>query len=137
MSSNTRSRLYVHVVMSPFTSSQAINQLGLRVVLDVVYNHLSDSGPASKYSVLDKVRWYKVADEGNEGASQAVPLREAAMQRGGCAAAGGIRRILFVGGKSHMLCGFPCRREAKLNDDPFILTCNPFPATPCVCVVFS
>lgn len=34
---------------------QAINHLGLRVVLDVVYNHLYESGPFNKDSVLDKV----------------------------------------------------------------------------------
>ncbi|KAI5056353.1 hypothetical protein GOP47_0028171 [Adiantum capillus-veneris] len=34
---------------------QAINCLGLRVVLDVVYNHLHGNGPHDNYSVLDKV----------------------------------------------------------------------------------
>ncbi|KAG9139744.1 hypothetical protein Leryth_016675 [Lithospermum erythrorhizon] len=34
---------------------QALNRLGLRVVLDVVYNHLNDSGPYSTNSVLDKI----------------------------------------------------------------------------------
>ncbi|MCO5576819.1 hypothetical protein L7F22_030639, partial [Adiantum nelumboides] len=33
----------------------ALNHLGLRVVLDVVYNHLHGNGPDDKYSVLDKV----------------------------------------------------------------------------------
>lgn len=34
---------------------QALNQLGLRVILDVVYNHLHGNGPQDRYSVLDKV----------------------------------------------------------------------------------
>lgn len=34
---------------------QALNHLGLRVVLDVVYNHLHGNGPHDRYSVLDKV----------------------------------------------------------------------------------
>ncbi|CAI5474022.1 unnamed protein product [Closterium sp. Yama58-4] len=34
---------------------QAVNGMGLRVVLDVVYNHLYASGPHSPFSVLDKV----------------------------------------------------------------------------------
>uniref|UniRef100_A0A061RDX2 Alpha--glucosidase n=1 Tax=Tetraselmis sp. GSL018 TaxID=582737 RepID=A0A061RDX2_9CHLO len=34
---------------------QAIHATGLRVVLDVVYNHTFASGPDSKYSVLDKI----------------------------------------------------------------------------------
>ncbi|RWR74950.1 Glycoside hydrolase [Cinnamomum micranthum f. kanehirae] len=34
---------------------QAINRIGLRVVLDVVYNHLHASGPLDRNSVLDKV----------------------------------------------------------------------------------
>ncbi|KAG8645291.1 hypothetical protein MANES_10G051700v8 [Manihot esculenta] len=34
---------------------QAINRIGLRVVLDVVYNHLHGSGPFDENSVLDKV----------------------------------------------------------------------------------
>ncbi|KAH7286181.1 hypothetical protein KP509_33G061600 [Ceratopteris richardii] len=34
---------------------QALNSLGLRVILDVVYNHLHGNGPHGKYSVLDKV----------------------------------------------------------------------------------
>ncbi|KAF6167691.1 hypothetical protein GIB67_017186 [Kingdonia uniflora] len=34
---------------------QALNRLGLRVVLDVVYNHLHGSGPHDENSVLDKV----------------------------------------------------------------------------------
>ncbi|KAL6123943.1 hypothetical protein ACLB2K_076459 [Fragaria x ananassa] len=34
---------------------QALNRLGLRVVLDVVYNHLHGSGPFDANSVLDKV----------------------------------------------------------------------------------
>ncbi|WOL05804.1 pullulanase 1, chloroplastic isoform X2 [Canna indica] len=34
---------------------QALNQMGLRVVLDVVYNHLAASGPFDENSVLDKV----------------------------------------------------------------------------------
>ncbi|KVH95900.1 hypothetical protein Ccrd_002020, partial [Cynara cardunculus var. scolymus] len=34
---------------------QALNCLGLRVVLDVVYNHLHGSGPIADNSVLDKV----------------------------------------------------------------------------------
>lgn len=34
---------------------QALNRLGLRVILDVVYNHLYGSGPHDRYSVLDKV----------------------------------------------------------------------------------
>ncbi|KAJ0967236.1 hypothetical protein J5N97_024153 [Dioscorea zingiberensis] len=34
---------------------QALNRIGLRVVLDVVYNHLHGSGPNDETSVLDKV----------------------------------------------------------------------------------
>lgn len=34
---------------------QALNRIGLRVVLDVVYNHLHASGPYDKDSVLDKI----------------------------------------------------------------------------------
>nr|CAD1844009.1 unnamed protein product [Ananas comosus var. bracteatus] len=34
---------------------QALNRIGLRVVLDVVYNHLSENGPFNVNSVLDKV----------------------------------------------------------------------------------
>ncbi|GLJ06318.1 hypothetical protein SUGI_0036280 [Cryptomeria japonica] len=34
---------------------QALNRIGLRVVLDTVYNHLHASGPNDKGSVLDKV----------------------------------------------------------------------------------
>ncbi|GFP94261.1 pullulanase 1 chloroplastic [Phtheirospermum japonicum] len=34
---------------------QALNRIGLRVVLDVVYNHLHASGPYDEYSVLDKI----------------------------------------------------------------------------------
>ncbi|XP_044462126.1 pullulanase 1, chloroplastic isoform X2 [Mangifera indica] len=34
---------------------QALNQIGLRVVLDVVYNHLHGSGPLDENSVLDKI----------------------------------------------------------------------------------
>ncbi|KAL3523514.1 hypothetical protein ACH5RR_016348 [Cinchona calisaya] len=34
---------------------QALNHAGLRVVLDVVYNHLHASGPLDKNSVLDKI----------------------------------------------------------------------------------
>ncbi|KAH9607743.1 hypothetical protein KSS87_016135 [Heliosperma pusillum] len=34
---------------------QALNGIGLRVVLDVVYNHLSSSGPLYQDSVLDKI----------------------------------------------------------------------------------
>ncbi|XP_027158822.1 pullulanase 1, chloroplastic isoform X1 [Coffea eugenioides] len=34
---------------------QALNRVGLRVVLDVVYNHLHASGPFDKNSVLDKI----------------------------------------------------------------------------------
>ncbi|GJS41602.1 pullulanase 1, chloroplastic isoform X1 [Tanacetum coccineum] len=34
---------------------QALNRLGLRVVLDVVYNHLHASGPTDDDSVLDKI----------------------------------------------------------------------------------
>ncbi|KAL5569455.1 hypothetical protein UlMin_026030 [Ulmus minor] len=34
---------------------QALNRIGLRVVLDVVYNHLHGSGPFDKNSVLDKI----------------------------------------------------------------------------------
>ncbi|KAK4431017.1 Pullulanase 1, chloroplastic [Sesamum alatum] len=34
---------------------QALNRIGLRVVLDVVYNHLHASGPHDDYSVLDKI----------------------------------------------------------------------------------
>lgn len=34
---------------------QALNRLGLRVVMDVVYNHLYSSGPFAITSVLDKI----------------------------------------------------------------------------------
>lgn len=34
---------------------QALNKIGLRVVMDVVYNHLHASGPFDDNSVLDKV----------------------------------------------------------------------------------
>ncbi|KAJ0045891.1 hypothetical protein Pint_05957 [Pistacia integerrima] len=34
---------------------QALNQIGLRVVLDVVYNHLHGNGPLDENSVLDKI----------------------------------------------------------------------------------
>ncbi|XP_028068840.1 pullulanase 1, chloroplastic isoform X3 [Camellia sinensis] len=34
---------------------QALNHIGLRVVLDVVYNHLHGSGPFDENSVLDKI----------------------------------------------------------------------------------
>ncbi|KAM7526852.1 hypothetical protein LguiA_016754 [Lonicera macranthoides] len=34
---------------------QAINRIGLRIVLDVVYNHLHGSGPFDENSVLDKI----------------------------------------------------------------------------------
>ncbi|KAJ7975001.1 pullulanase 1, chloroplastic [Quillaja saponaria] len=34
---------------------QALNCIGLRVVLDVVYNHLQGSGPFDEHSVLDKI----------------------------------------------------------------------------------
>ncbi|KAK1396520.1 Limit dextrinase [Heracleum sosnowskyi] len=34
---------------------QALNRIGLRVVLDVVYNHLQGSGPSGENSVLDKI----------------------------------------------------------------------------------
>lgn len=33
----------------------ALNALGLRVVVDVVYNHVYGSGPASQHAVLDKI----------------------------------------------------------------------------------
>lgn len=34
---------------------QALNKIGLRVVMDVVYNHLHASGPFDENSILDKV----------------------------------------------------------------------------------
>uniref|UniRef100_A0ACD5V8C5 Uncharacterized protein n=1 Tax=Avena sativa TaxID=4498 RepID=A0ACD5V8C5_AVESA len=34
---------------------QALNRIGLRVVMDVVYNHLNSSGPSGITSVLDKI----------------------------------------------------------------------------------
>ncbi|XP_014513519.1 pullulanase 1, chloroplastic isoform X1 [Vigna radiata var. radiata] len=34
---------------------KALNHIGLRVVLDVVYNHLQGSGPFDQHSVLDKI----------------------------------------------------------------------------------
>ncbi|KAI9124603.1 hypothetical protein K1719_004525 [Acacia pycnantha] len=34
---------------------QALNHIGLRVVLDVVYNHLQGRGPFDEHSVLDKI----------------------------------------------------------------------------------
>lgn len=40
---------------------QAVNRIGLRVVLDVVYNHLAASGPLDENSVLDKVIDFKYA----------------------------------------------------------------------------
>ena len=33
---------------------QSLNRLGLRVVVDVVYNHVHGSGPHDPHSVLDK-----------------------------------------------------------------------------------
>ena len=37
------------------TAVSALNALGLRVVVDVVYNHVYGSGPASQHAVLDKL----------------------------------------------------------------------------------
>lgn len=37
------------------SSFQSLNHIGLRVILDVVYNHVYGSGPTSDDSVLDKV----------------------------------------------------------------------------------
>jgi pullulanase len=37
------------------TMVQALNRIGLRVVLDVVYNHIHGSGPSGIHSCLDKV----------------------------------------------------------------------------------
>ncbi|KAK7343946.1 hypothetical protein VNO77_13089 [Canavalia gladiata] len=34
---------------------KALNHIGLRVVLDVVYNHLQGSGPFDEHSILDKI----------------------------------------------------------------------------------
>jgi pullulanase/glycogen debranching enzyme len=36
-------------------SLQALNRIDLRIVLDVVYNHVHGSGPFDENSVLDKV----------------------------------------------------------------------------------
>ncbi len=46
----------------------ALNGLGLRVVVDVVYNHLYGSGPTSQHSVLDKIvpSYYLRRDEAGE-----------------------------------------------------------------------
>jgi len=35
--------------------NQALHTMGLRVVLDVVYNHTFASGPTAQFSVLDKI----------------------------------------------------------------------------------
>ena len=52
--SNLNDKLFT---MSYFSESliQALNRIGLRVVLDVVYNHVSASGPHDESSVLEKV----------------------------------------------------------------------------------
>lgn len=39
---------------------QGIHRIGLRVVLDVVYNHTYHAGPLDRFSVLDKV-WLAMA----------------------------------------------------------------------------
>ena len=43
------------LLLSYFSKFQALNRIGFRVVLDVVYNHLHGSGPFDENSVLDKV----------------------------------------------------------------------------------
>ncbi|KAL9258456.1 Pullulanase 1, chloroplastic-like protein [Drosera capensis] len=35
---------------------QALNRIGLRVAMDVAYNHVHGSGPSDEFSVLDKVK---------------------------------------------------------------------------------
>lgn len=47
--------IFIVVHSRSFISFQALNCTGLRVVLDVVYNHLHASGPYDANSVLDKV----------------------------------------------------------------------------------
>lgn len=46
--------------MCPRCYFQALNRMGLRVVLDVVYNHLAANGPFDDNSVLDKVMPFKI-----------------------------------------------------------------------------
>ncbi|KAI3748562.1 hypothetical protein L6452_11718 [Arctium lappa] len=48
-------RKMVQVNIFTLLYCSALNRLGLRVVLDVVYNHLHGSGPISDNSVLDKI----------------------------------------------------------------------------------
>lgn len=48
----------VNRILYLFGFLQALNHIGLRVVLDVVYNHLQGSGPFDDNSVLDKVIIY-------------------------------------------------------------------------------
>ena len=45
----------IHVTSLINFALQALNRIGLRVVMDVVYNHLDSSGPCGISSVLDKV----------------------------------------------------------------------------------
>ena len=45
--------IYLSILIRSY--DQALTRLGLRVVLDVVYNHLYGNGPHDRYSVLDKV----------------------------------------------------------------------------------
>jgi hypothetical protein len=48
-------RCRIHVTSLINFGLQALNRIGLRVVMDVVYNHLNSSGPFGITSVLDKV----------------------------------------------------------------------------------
>lgn len=45
----------IELLIKKFLFIQALNRIGLRVVLDVVYNHVHASGPSDDNSVLDKV----------------------------------------------------------------------------------
>ena len=48
-------RCRIHITSLTNFGLQALNHIGLRVVMDVVYNHLNSSGPFGISSVLDKV----------------------------------------------------------------------------------
>lgn len=52
-------KLILFVVSWNLYTFQALNHIGLRVVLDTVYNHLQGNGPFDEHSVLDKVRNYR------------------------------------------------------------------------------
>ena len=57
---------------------QALNQAGLRVVMDVVYNHTNVSGQAEK-SVLDRIvpgYYHRLDENGNVTAVPVAPTRQ-------------------------------------------------------------